>query len=89
MKHCDNLENCPLFRKYKNCENKNYALTGFIRAYCKDDKYVDCVRRKLSKALGGPERIPANMMPSGLPVFGTFRDDWSAEVKALQVTLKP
>ena len=89
MKHCDNIKNCPLFRKYKRDENKKYALVAFIKAYCKGDMQAECVRKKLSKALGGPEKIPTNMMPSGLPVFGTLKDDWSAEVKALQVTLKP
>jgi len=89
MKHCDSLETCPLFRKYKNDENKNYALVAFIKEYCKGDKHTDCVRRKLSKALGGPDKIPANMMPTGMPVFGTLRDDWPDEVKSLQITLKP
>jgi DNA recombination-dependent growth factor C len=89
MKQCDRLETCPLFRKYKNAENKNYALTGFIHVYCKGDKHAECVRKKLSKALGGVDKIPANMMPSGMPVFGTLTDNWSAEVKALQLTLKP
>ncbi|MGD2066036.1 MAG: hypothetical protein PVI43_02560 [Candidatus Bathyarchaeota archaeon] len=89
MKHCDNIKNCPLFKKYKNDENKKYALVAFIKTYCKGDKHIECVRKKLSKALGGPDKIPANMMPSGLPVFGTISDDWSAEVKALQVRLKP
>ena len=89
MKHCDRLENCPLYRKYKNAENKKCALTGFIRAYCKGDRHAECVRKKLSKALGGPEKIPANMMPSGMPVFGTLADNWPDEVKILQLSLKP
>ena len=83
MKYCENLENCALFNKYKSDENKRYALMGFVRVYCKGDKQAECVRKKLSKALGGSDKVPTNMMPSGLPVFGTMKDDWHAEVKAL------
>lgn len=83
MQHCENLENCPLFRKYRSEENKNYALVAFIRVYCKGNKHGECVRKRLIKALGGPDKIPINMMPSGLPVFGTIKDDWPEEVKAL------
>lgn len=83
MKHCESLENCALFRKYKSDENKKYALMGFVKAYCKGNMQGECVRKKLSKALGGSDKVPTNMMPSGLPVFGTMKDDWPAEVKAL------
>ena len=83
MKHCESLENCALYRKYKSYENKKYALMGFVRAYCKGDKQAECIRKKVSKALGGSNKVPVNMMPSGLPVFGTLKDDWPDEVKAL------
>jgi len=83
MKYCESLENCVLFKKYRSDENKKYALIAFIRAYCKGDKQAECVRKKVSKALGGSDKVPVNMMPSGLPVFGTIKDDWPDEVKAL------
>ena len=83
MEYCESLENCAFFRKYNSDENKKFALIGFVRAYCKGDMQAECVRKKLSKALGGSDKIPTNMMPSGLPVFGTMKDDWPAEVKAL------
>jgi hypothetical protein len=83
MKFCESLENCPLFRRYRRDENKKYALIAFIKAYCKGEKQAECVRKKVSKALGGPNKVPTNMMPSGLPVFGTLKDNWPDEVKAL------
>jgi len=83
MKCCECLENCPLFNKYRSDENKKYALIAFIRVYCKGDKQVECVRKKVGEALGGSKKVPINMMPSGLPVFGTIKDDWPDEVKAL------
>ena len=83
MKFCESLENCPLFRRYQRDENKKYALIAFIKAYCKGEKQAECVRKKVSKALGGADKVPTNMMPSGLPVFGTLKDNWPDEVKAL------
>ncbi|MGD9131664.1 MAG: hypothetical protein PVH73_08860 [Candidatus Bathyarchaeota archaeon] len=83
MKFCECLENCPLFRRYRRDENKKYALIAFIEAYCKGERQTECVRKKVSRALGGPDKVPTNMMPSGLPVFGTLKDNWSDEVKAL------
>ena len=83
MGHCELLENCLLFRKYRRDENKNYALVAFIRVYCKGNKHDECVRKRLIKALGGSDEVPINMMPSGLPVFGTIKDDWPEEIKAL------
>lgn len=83
MKFCESIENCPLFRRYRRDENKKYALIAFIKAYCKGEKQAECVRKKVSKALGGPDKVPTNMMPSGLPVFGTLKDNWPDEVKAL------
>jgi hypothetical protein len=83
MKFCESLENCSLFRRYRSDENKKYALIAFISAYCKGEKQAECVRKKVSKALGGSDKVPTNMMPSGLPVFGTLKDDWPDEVKAL------
>ena len=56
---------------------------GFVRAYCKGDKQDECIRKKVSKALGGPHKVPVNMMPTGMPLFGTTRKDWPDEVKAL------
>ncbi len=40
----------------------------------------DCVRKKVSRELGGPEFVPENMMPNGLPVIGTTRDTWDKAI---------
>ena len=83
MGDCANLEKYEFFRQYQANEDKKYALMGFVRAYCRGDKQDQCVRKKVSKALGGPQKVPVNMMPTGLPLFGTDKKDWSEEVKAL------
>jgi hypothetical protein len=38
----------------------------------------ECVRKKISVKFG-PEKVPVNMTPSGIPVLGTTRDGWSDE----------
>ena len=81
MPDCANLATCSFFRKYETDENLKIALQGFINRYCKGDMQDECVRKKVSKALGGPQKVPTNMMPNGMPLSGTSRDDWSAEVK--------
>ncbi|MBN2603111.1 MAG: hypothetical protein JXA91_03145 [Candidatus Thermoplasmatota archaeon] len=37
--------------------------------------------KKVSMALGGPDKVPANMMPNGSPLTGTTSDGWSDDVK--------
>jgi hypothetical protein len=83
MSDCANLSKCAFFKQYENLENKKLALRGFVRTFCKGDKQGECVRKKVSKALGGPDKVPLNMMPNGLPLAGTSKEEWSAEVKAL------
>lgn len=83
MGDCVNLEKCEFFKQYQKDEDKKYALMGFVRSYWRGDKQDQCVRKKVSKALGVPQKVPVNMMPTGLPLFGTDKKDWSEEVKAL------
>jgi len=77
---CDRLDKCPFVQVYGQDERKKYAIVGFINAYCKGDKQGMCIRKKVSKALGGPERVPENMMPTGLPIMGTTVSEWSEEI---------
>lgn len=81
MADCENLASCAFFKEYESDEGKKTALQGFVNIYCKGDKQGDCVRKKVSKALGGPEHVPVNMMPNGLPLSGTSDADWPEEVK--------
>ena len=83
VEDCIYFAKCNFLKILNEDENRKYALRGFIRVYCQGEKQGECVRKKVSKALGGPEKVPANMMPNGMPLIGTSRDEWPAEVKKL------
>lgn len=80
---CANLGTCAFFKKYQSDVNMKMALEGFINRYCKGPEQGNCVRKKISKALGGPDKVPINMMPNGMPLAGTTRDGWPDEVLAV------
>ncbi len=80
MADCEKLATCAFVKAYENDESRKLALKGLVNMYCKGDKQNQCIRKKVSKALGGPEHVPKNMMPTGLPLSGTSKDDWSEEV---------
>lgn len=82
MADCENLAKCAFFKTYETDENRKLALTGLANLYCKGAKQDQCIRKKVSKALGGPDKVPVNMMPDGHPLSGTSSDDWSEEVKS-------
>ena len=79
MVECQNLEKCNFFKVYE--KEKNRALKGFVSIYCKGERQEICIRKKVSKELGGSEFVPHNMMPNGLPLVGTNDFDWSSTVK--------
>jgi hypothetical protein len=83
MGDCEKLANCAFFKTYQNDENVKYALKGFVRLYCQGDKQDQCIRKQVSKTLGGPEHVPVNMMPNGFPLTGTSSENWPAEVMNL------
>ena len=70
------------FKQYENMEDKKFALQGFVLKFCKGDKQDECIRKKVSKAVGGPSKVPVNMMPNGMALSGTSKSDWHSEVKA-------
>ncbi len=78
---CEILSKCSFFREYEKDPSKKLALGGFAFMYCKGDKQDQCIRKKVSKLLGGAEKVPVNMMPNGCPLAGTTLDNWSEEVK--------
>ena len=47
------------------------------------DKQDERTCKRVSKVLGGPHKVPVNMMPTGMPMFGSSKKDWSDEVKVL------
>lgn len=83
MTECANLATCAFFKKYQSDANMQMALYGFINRYCKGKEQDKCIRKKISKALGGPDKVPTNMMPNGMPLAGTLKDDWPDEVLAV------
>ena len=80
---CENLGTCEFFKTYEKEPDRQVALKGFVNIFCKGDKQDQCVRKKVSKALGGPNFVPINMMPNGIPLNGTTRDNWSDQVKEI------
>jgi hypothetical protein len=83
MEDCEKLAACAFMKAYESDENTKFALRGFVRMYCKGERKDICIRKKVSKTLGGPEHVPLNMMPDGLPILGTSNHDWPEEVRTL------
>ena len=82
MTDCENLAYCSFFKDA--CKKEEYK--GLIDMYCKGAKQHECVRKKVSEALGGPENVPANMVPNGSTLIGTDDSTWSDDVtKVLKI----
>ena len=81
VSECQNLEKCNFFQVYQY--EKKRILKGFISLYCKGEYQDKCLRKKVSKALGGPKFVPSNMMPNGLPLVGTNDLDWPSNLKEI------
>ncbi len=70
---------------YERGDKRKYALQGFANMYCRGWKQGECIRKKVSMELGGPDKVPQNMMPNGLPLPGTVSSEWLEEVKRIAV----
>lgn len=81
MADCSNIGVCSFFIVYGSRTENRTAVAGFVRLYCKGERQDQCVRKVVSKALGGPHTVPANMLPNGLPMVGTTDRDWTDPVK--------
>lgn len=77
---CENIENCSILKEYGEKEGFSQAVAGFRMLYCEGDNMEKCLRRKLAKKLGGPDKLPSNMMPNGLPLTGTDSNEWPQNV---------
>ncbi len=75
------MKTCAFFAYYEKTKGNSLALKGFVNTFCKGTKQDECIRKKVSKALGGPMHVPANMMPNGLPLSGTDNKEWPERVK--------
>lgn len=80
MADCEKLATCAFFKEYENDPARKLALKGFVNLFCKGDMQAECIRKKIS-ALGGPEKVPVNMMPNGKPLSGTSDASWPEEVR--------
>jgi hypothetical protein len=80
---CENLAKCKFFTFISATKAGQTAAKGFELKYCKGEDSDSCVRKKVSKALGGPQNVPDNMMPNGYPLAGTSTALWSDTVKTL------
>jgi hypothetical protein len=58
MEDCANLQNCPIFNRFKLEGLKNF----WIRIYCKGARQEECERKKL-KSEG--KEVPINLLPNG------------------------
>jgi len=81
MDECHNMSKCSFFQAYANSDGHRAAVAGFVRIYCKGERQEDCIRKKVSKEIGGPEKVPANMLPNGVPLAGTDSSSWSEDIK--------
>ncbi len=77
MSECQNLSGCSFVNCCKEY-SKADSVQGFINLYCKGNKMTQCVRRKIAMQIG-KEHVPKNMMPNGLPLPGTSREDWTEQ----------
>ena len=80
---CNNYVSCSFVKISYDDDRRKLVLRRFISKYCQGKSQEQCIRKKVCVALGGPERVPANLMPNGLPLPGTGNKNWSAEVKML------
>ncbi|HUK50404.1 MAG TPA: hypothetical protein VLV18_05160 [Terriglobales bacterium] len=80
---CENLAKCKFFSFISTSPQGQSAAAGFVAKYCKGDYATSCVRRKVSKAFGGPQDVPDNMLPNGFPLGGTTTNNWSDVVKGI------
>jgi hypothetical protein len=80
---CEKLEGCTFFKLPLASKERELAFLGFVRMYCKGDLKEKCVSRMVGRTLGGPSKVPQNMMPNGMPLVGTDDSNWPPEVKAL------
>ena len=84
MVDCENLAYCPFFKG----ASKEEKYKGLIDSYCREDKQNECMRKRVSEALGGPESVPSNMMPNGSPMLETDDLTWADDVTNVLKTIR-
>lgn len=81
MQECEKLASCGFIKEAQKDAGLELACRGIVRKYCTVDGQDQCMRKKAGKALGGPMRVPLNLMPNGLKIPGTDNSDWTDELK--------
>lgn len=81
MKVCKNLVECAFFKEYEGDEDRQMSLKSFTLNFCYGETKDRCVRMMVCKELGGPAKVPVNMMPTGHAYPGTNNSDWPENVK--------
>jgi hypothetical protein len=80
MGDCERLSGCAFFKEYQKDSSREAVVRGFTRMFCRGGRQDECVRKKISTMLGGPEKLPLNMLPNGMPMTGTGYSNWSDDV---------
>lgn len=57
---CPNLKTCPIFQE--NVLINGYVGQAYRNVYCLKEKYIECMRYKLSQLTTKP--IPPNILPN-------------------------
>ena len=83
MADCPNLEGCAFMKTYESMPEKQLALKGFVRMYCKGERQDACVRKIVKSKLGEGGMVPVNMMPNGFPLPGTHNREWDQNCLSL------
>ncbi len=80
MGECLHFEKCSFFTVKPKDQIQEMAMEGFRRTYCKGPAQDVCIRKSVGAALGGPHKVPPNMLPTGQALRGTCSSDWPGEV---------
>ncbi|MFW6014097.1 MAG: hypothetical protein ACOCQG_02890 [Candidatus Nanoarchaeia archaeon] len=76
---CPNFDNCVFLKANEKKEDLHTAMKGIEQKYC-NQHYEECKIYKLSQEMD-MNKIPANLMPKGVPLLGTDESNWPQEIK--------
>ena len=64
MSYCGYIPACPFYNG-RIAHEQPAAAETMMRRFCQGDS-AGCARHKVLEALGGPERVPADLVPSDI-----------------------
>ena len=77
MNECPTINSCSFANSCMKTDPDN-SVKELLNLYCKGDQHNDCVRKMLTDTFNVTV-VPNSMMPNGLPLPGTFKENWSEE----------